>query len=36
VRDDYYAHCFVAWIFVGFIFFMITREHLFYINLRQA
>ncbi|KAJ5213199.1 hypothetical protein N7449_000368 [Penicillium cf. viridicatum] len=32
----YYAHCFLAWIFVGFIFFMITREHLFYINLRQA
>ncbi|KAJ5807439.1 hypothetical protein N7447_010895 [Penicillium robsamsonii] len=32
----YYAHCFLAWIFVAFIFFMITREHLFYINLRQA
>ncbi|EKV11055.1 DUF221 domain protein [Penicillium digitatum] len=32
----YYAHCFLAWIFVSFIFFMITREHLFYINLRQA
>ncbi|KAJ5355840.1 hypothetical protein N7517_010449 [Penicillium concentricum] len=32
----YYAHCFIAWIFVAFIFFMITREHLFYINLRQA
>ncbi|KAJ5091922.1 hypothetical protein NUU61_006792 [Penicillium alfredii] len=32
----YYAHCFLAWIFVAFIFFTITREHLFYINLRQA
>ncbi|CAI7611764.1 unnamed protein product [Penicillium glandicola] len=32
----YYAHCFLAWIFVAFIFFMVTREHLFYINLRQA
>ncbi|KAI2714964.1 hypothetical protein CBS147354_7213 [Penicillium roqueforti] len=32
----YYAHCFLAWIYVSFIFFMITREHLFYINLRQA
>lgn len=47
----YYAHCFLAWIFVGtyrtvnlmtktdilgFIFFTVTREHIFYINLRQA
>lgn len=32
----YFAHCFLAWIFVGFVFFMITREHLYYINLRQA
>ncbi|KAJ5106835.1 hypothetical protein N7456_003510 [Penicillium angulare] len=32
----YFAHCFLAWIFVGFIFIMITREHIFYINLRQA
>jgi hypothetical protein len=32
----YYAHCFCAWIFVAFVFFMVTREHLFYINLRQA
>lgn len=32
----YYAHCFLAWIFLAFIFFMVTREHLFYINLRQA
>ncbi|KAJ5946818.1 hypothetical protein N7454_003657 [Penicillium verhagenii] len=32
----YYAHCFLAWIFVIFIFVMITREHMFFINLRQA
>lgn len=32
----YYAHCFIAWIFLTFVFFMVTREHLFYINLRQA
>ncbi|KAJ5782250.1 hypothetical protein N7457_004024 [Penicillium paradoxum] len=32
----YYAHCFLAWIYLGFIFFMVTREHLYYINLRQA
>ncbi|RAL13015.1 putative DUF221 domain protein [Aspergillus homomorphus CBS 101889] len=32
----YFAHCFVAWIFIGFVFFTITRESLFYINLRQA
>ncbi|KAJ5159840.1 uncharacterized protein N7482_006844 [Penicillium canariense] len=32
----FYAHCFLAWIFVAIVFFTITREHLFYINLRQA
>ncbi|KAJ5397902.1 hypothetical protein N7509_006015 [Penicillium cosmopolitanum] len=32
----YFAHALLAWIFVGFIFFLITREHIFYINLRQA
>ncbi|PYI36734.1 DUF221 domain protein [Aspergillus indologenus CBS 114.80] len=32
----YFAHCFVAWIFIGFVFFTITRESIFYINLRQA
>ncbi|KAJ5636323.1 uncharacterized protein N7484_009636 [Penicillium longicatenatum] len=32
----YYAHCFLAWIYVGFIFVMITREHIYFINLRQA
>lgn len=32
----FYAHTFVAWIFIAFIFFMITRESIYYINLRQA
>lgn len=32
----YFAHCFISWIFVAFVFFMVTREHIFYINLRQA
>ncbi|KAL1953900.1 hypothetical protein VTO42DRAFT_2052 [Malbranchea cinnamomea] len=35
-RNKYYAHTFVAWIFVGFVFFMVTRESLYFINLRQA
>ncbi|KAK2793604.1 hypothetical protein FQN50_010000 [Emmonsiellopsis sp. PD_5] len=34
--NKYYAHTFVAWIFVGFVFFMVTRESIFFINLRQA
>ncbi|KAL3457212.1 DUF221-domain-containing protein [Aspergillus heterothallicus] len=40
VSDQNYArffgHAIIAWIFVGFVFFTITRESLFYINLRQA
>ncbi|KAI9679230.1 MAG: hypothetical protein M1817_005249 [Caeruleum heppii] len=32
----YYAHVFVSWAFFGFILWMVTREHIFYINLRQA
>lgn len=32
----FFAHNFVAWIFVAFVFWLITREHIFYINLRQA
>ncbi|MCJ1250309.1 hypothetical protein MMC30_007535 [Trapelia coarctata] len=32
----YYAHTFVAWIFLGFIWYMIARESIYYINLRQA
>lgn len=34
--NRYYAHTFVAWIFIGFVFLMVTREMLYYINLRQA
>jgi calcium permeable stress-gated cation channel len=30
------AHTFVAWIFISFVFFMVTRESIYYINLRQA
>ncbi|CEL03095.1 Putative Aspergillus niger contig An14c0130, genomic contig [Aspergillus calidoustus] len=40
VSDQNYAylfgHALIAWIFVGFVFFTVTRESLFYINLRQA
>ena len=35
-KNRYYAVVFVAWIFIGFIFFMVTRESIYYINLRQA
>ncbi|KAJ4294882.1 phosphate metabolism protein 7 [Collariella sp. IMI 366227] len=32
----YYAHAFVCWVYFGFIMYMIMRECIFYINLRQA
>ncbi|CAK7198499.1 hypothetical protein SEUCBS139899_001160 [Sporothrix eucalyptigena] len=32
----FYAHVAIAWIFFGFILFMISRECIYYINLRQA
>ncbi|KAL2803408.1 DUF221 domain protein [Aspergillus granulosus] len=32
----FFGHAIIAWIFVGFVFFTVTRESLFYINLRQA
>ncbi|KAI9800280.1 MAG: Transmembrane protein 63C [Piccolia ochrophora] len=35
-NNRYFAHVFVSWIFFGFIVFMVTRETIFYINLRQA
>ena len=35
-KNYYYAHTFVSWIFISFVFFMITRESIYYINLRQA
>ena len=38
VKDTnrYYAHVFVAWLFLAFVFFLVTREMIYYINLRQA
>ncbi|KAI9649552.1 phosphate metabolism protein 7 [Ciborinia camelliae] len=35
-RNRYYATCFVGWIFYGFVLFLITRETIYYVNLRQA
>jgi len=35
-KQRYYAHTFVAWIFLGFVFFLVTRELIYYVNLRQA
>ena len=32
----YYAHTFCAWLFFGFILMLVTRESIYYINLRQA
>ncbi|RAL65535.1 hypothetical protein DID88_001100 [Monilinia fructigena] len=34
-KSRYYAHTFVAWIFLSFVMFMITKETIFFINLRQ-
>ncbi|TGJ83315.1 hypothetical protein E0Z10_g5464 [Xylaria hypoxylon] len=34
--NRYYAHVFVAWVFYGFVMFMVVRESIFYVNLRQA
>ncbi|KAI2469367.1 DUF221-domain-containing protein [Annulohypoxylon bovei var. microspora] len=34
--NRYYAHTFMAWIFYGFVMYMIMRESIFYVNLRQA
>jgi hypothetical protein len=35
-NNRYYAHVFVGWLYFGFIMYMIMRECIFYINLRQA
>ena len=35
-KNRYYAHTFIAWIFISFVLFMVTRESLYYINTRQA
>ena len=34
--NRYYAHCFAAWLFFGFVMYLIMRECIFFINLRQA
>ncbi|KAI1750044.1 hypothetical protein F4782DRAFT_532935 [Xylaria castorea] len=34
--NRYYAHVFVAWIFYGFVMYMVVRESIMYVNLRQA
>ena len=35
-KNRYYAHTFVAWIFLSFVFYVVVRESIYYINLRQA
>ncbi|PFH59337.1 hypothetical protein XA68_12489 [Ophiocordyceps unilateralis] len=35
-KDRLYAHTFVGWLVYGFVMYMIMRECIFYINLRQA
>lgn len=35
-KDRYYAHVFISWLYFGFVMYMIMRECIFYINLRQA
>ncbi len=35
-RNRMYAHVFIGWLFYGFVLFLICRESIFYINLRQA
>jgi hypothetical protein len=35
-KNRLFAHCFVGWIVYGFVMYMILRECIFYINLRQA
>src|SRR6266699_825946 len=35
-RDRYYAHVFASWGFYGFVMYLIFRECIFYVNLRQA
>ncbi|KAI8951118.1 hypothetical protein F4801DRAFT_578855 [Xylaria longipes] len=34
--NRYYAHVFVAWLFYGFVMYMVVRESIMYVNLRQA
>ncbi|CAJ2513631.1 Uu.00g017500.m01.CDS01 [Anthostomella pinea] len=34
--NRYYAHVFMSWIFYGFVMYMVLRESIYYVNLRQA
>jgi hypothetical protein len=34
--NRFYAHVFVSWIFYGFVMYMVVRESIYYVNLRQA
>lgn len=34
--NRYYAHALVAWVFLGFVMYVIFRECIYYVNLRQA
>lgn len=35
-KNRYYAHVFIAWIFFSFVMFVVTRETIYFINLRNA
>jgi hypothetical protein len=35
-KSRYYAHVFIAWIFFSFVMFIVTRETIYFINLRNA
>lgn len=35
-KNRYYAHVFIAWIFFSFVMYIITRETIYFINLRHA
>jgi hypothetical protein len=35
-KSRYYAHVFVGWVYFGFVMYLIMRECIYYINLRQA
>ncbi|KAF7947609.1 hypothetical protein EAE96_008691 [Botrytis aclada] len=35
-KNRYYATCFIGWIFFAFVLFLVTRETIYYVNLRQA
>ncbi|KAI9894887.1 MAG: hypothetical protein M1814_000107 [Vezdaea aestivalis] len=35
-KNRYYANCFTSWVYFGFILYMIYRESIYFINIRQA